>query len=281
MKKSKTYKIDPERWLEIIQKRKNAEFAWEFFRRPMTSTEVKKETHSHLYMISEAFRVWKEKHCLNEHTFYSKRLAKGKESKYDYPMKKYELNLVPLFEYAKNEKKSFTDMEKRILTWLFWHPSVREKTYQKYHKKDNVILGILKFYFSNYFRIYAIPKTYDWESLIKEKKEVKKKSFPTFLYKFEDLRKQVISFPNEEELENPYPDQYEKVIPIKDIEVVKSNSIKVDFSYSSKEMAEDRVKQSIETNVWNFYFYYEKFHNELPQEMVNLDRKIMDLLGLI
>lgn len=289
MKKKKTYKIDPERWLEVMQKGKTIEYAWQFFRRPMTEKEVKKETKSQDYRVSAAFKVWENKYCLNENTFYTRQLSKGKKGMHDQPRKKYELNLVPLFEYAKERCKEFTPQEIRILAWLFWHPSIREQAYKQYYKKDNVILGLLKFYFINYLGKKHIPKIYFKDSSVLKEKEEQKKKFRDFQYNFEDLRRQILTLPGEEEPESPYLEPGEKIIIPKkrEIKEVKGDSYKVVLANKNLEIEkknirrEKRKDKSMESDVWMFYFYYEWFHKIIPEDMKKIDYKVMELLDLI
>ena len=299
-KKSKT-------WIEELENDKGKKYSWEFFIKPTTASRVSKELYLGMYkrnkkknkkkggwnyyLINNYFNAWKKRGFLNKERIVTERKI-GIITR-NYPESRYILNLKPFFEYAKKKKVEFNSIQKGILSFLFFSLNIREYIYKRYKKDENFIKGILKFYFSNFFKHYAFPKIYKLKKYDKKLKKIGKGMGQDF--NLTELRWNYVRYPNEK---IPW-DVTNITTPMTKKEwgsISKKDKIRMNESAKwlerlkkkgvSKSIQENRTfefpKPVVKDEIFlsAFYFQYKEFHQELSNEMVNLDLKIMKLLNL-
>ena len=118
--------------------------------------------------INDCFSTWKLAEFLTPIVEYKERVGNYKvitiqkeygkikkskvKSKYYYPYKLEQFNLLPVFHYLETKNEQLTDSEIFVLSFLFDSKPIREKLYLEYKDRD-FITAILDFY----VKYYCIP----------------------------------------------------------------------------------------------------------------------------
>jgi len=240
--------------MNIMEKDKSREYSWKFFYNYTTTNIISKiyyhNSEKNYYLVSTRCKEWKAKEYFVQKEGKIQKLRNKEKNNNTYPSKQpyYMFNLNPFYEFAKSKKIEFTPKQEKILDFFFYSYVVREYIYDKYSKEDDFITAMIKFYISFLIRNKLGEETYSLDSLKKEFK----KYFKTH------------------------------VLGIGSVDYIRSKF--VHFS-TDKAIDEDGVtllkdERMMITDVNAIYSYYKEFHLKLKEEMIDLDFKMLELLGI-
>ena len=279
-------------WVEEIDEGIGREVAWEFFKKARTLIDVSRDLYPEKYEVRKDTKfidhtIKNRFHTLERRKYLEfpfsrekikKKLKEGKKIIVHTPH--YILSLNILFDFAKEKGIVFNAFEKNTLIFLFHFIKTRNHVYDYFLDKrkkhlENVINGILKYYFSIFIYFGSLYKKY------KKKLNPFDKIKGTTSGEIEDLRQKVFLYPSE-------------LKEMQEEEKIFNESLKKGLFRSIEEegLINEQVKTGRNKELFGVYkhkgktiftdsfIFYEDFCKQYPKKMEELDRKILQTLGL-